>query len=563
MSQFLAVCATVAAVSPLAIVAMLMLMREGNRQLPMSRKISFLAIGVAGSVFAILAIELFLGIQTVGFATKWIVETYPSVIRSEAQAPVTFIVSAVAGAIAVVGLYGVVTAYNSEVKRGLYFFVLAIFAVVGLYEITSGALFIGSRWLGQSVWPIELVANYFPPIFGVAVGVAATVLILSMDRSARNRHEGHAVSLNIILIFFVVAFGVAALGARAFFTASGDIDRLRSLPVNVVQLSLPDNFVITEMTPPETFRNPSALDVREDGVIFVATSDGIFTVHIEDEDSATVRKFSDLSSATGIHWYEGRLLVAVGGKVIAIADEDHDTVAEKSEVLIRDLPSLVYSFHSNNGLIVNSDLRLLMTIGGTSDHGPETSDIAGSVISTNLDGSDLMIVAKGLRNAYGITDCPDGDIYVSDNGPDQIDDRLMDFPPDEINRIIFGMDYGYPDTFGYPAPHDESEPPVALLPERAGAAGLICYDGNMFPSDFSGDLFVALWGTLSGSDYFEGGRKVVRVELETVDGAVRGTVSTFATGFGHPVDVVVHVDGSLLILDFEVGQIFQISYVPD
>jgi glucose/arabinose dehydrogenase len=565
MTDFLAVGVAIVAIFPLAFIVVRMLVREAPHQTPINKSSGLIALAAAGGVLVALLAEEFFGARTIGIVFEWIVDTYPSAVRRGAQAPVTFIVSTLVSAIAIIGIYGAYTAIHSEVKRGIYFLALSFFAMVGLYEASSGKLFIGSQWLGQSVWPLEFVANHIPPIFGIAVGVIATFYILRTEKSAPENGSNTTTSTKYVLIFFAILFVVAIFSARIFFTASENIQSLKSLPVNAVQRSLPENFIVSDMTPPRTFNNPFALEVRDDGVIFIATSDGIFTVHPEPGDFtyATVDKFSDISNAFGMHWHDGRLLVAAAGELIAIEDKNLDSIAGNAEVLISDLPAFLYSIHANNDLIVNADGVLLMTLGGTSDHGPELSDIAGSVITSNLDGSNLTVVASGLRNPYGITECPNGDIFVADNGPDAIDERLIDYPPDEINRIAFGMDYGYPDTFGYPAPYDDSEPPTALLPQRAGSAGLTCYDGTMFPSEYSGDLFVALFGTRAGGDGYEGGRKVVRVELDTINGFSRGRVSTFATGFGHPVDADVYIDGSLLIVDYEVGQIFRISYLSD
>jgi glucose/arabinose dehydrogenase len=37
-------------------------------------------------------------------------------------------------------------------------------------------------------------------------------------------------------------------------------------------------------------------------------------------------------------------------------------------------------------------------------------------------------------------------------------------------------------------------------------------------------------------------------------------VSDFITGLGRPVDILQYSDGSLLVLDYDLGQIYQISY---
>jgi glucose/arabinose dehydrogenase len=102
---------------------------------------------------------------------------------------------------------------------------------------------------------------------------------------------------------------------------------------------------------------------------------------------------------------------------------------------------------------------------------------------------------------------------------------------------------------------------VALLPLRAGATGIVCHDGAGLPEGYAGNLFVTLWGSFAAE---ETGRRVMRVQLsETAAIGVTGTTTEFASGFGHPIDILEDTDGSLLVLDFEHGQLFRIRYAGE
>jgi glucose/arabinose dehydrogenase len=72
---------------------------------------------------------------------------------------------------------------------------------------------------------------------------------------------------------------------------------------------------------------------------------------------------------------------------------------------------------------------------------------------------------------------------------------------------------------------------------------------------------VTLWGSFAAE---ETGRRVMRVQLsETAAIGVTGTTTEFASGFGHPIDILEDTDGSLLVLDFEHGQLFRIRYAGE
>ena len=92
------------------------------------------------------------------------------------------------------------------------------------------------------------------------------------------------------------------------------------------------------------------------------------------------------------------------------------------------------------------------------------------------------------------------------------------------------------------------------------------YTGNQFPEEYRGDFFVAYHGSWNRSK--PTGYKVVRVKVE--DG-IPTLIEPFLTGFlpegssniGRPVDLLVDLDGSLLVSDDAKGRIFRVRHVGD
>ena len=78
----------------------------------------------------------------------------------------------------------------------------------------------------------------------------------------------------------------------------------------------------------------------------------------------------------------------------------------------------------------------------------------GCIISANLDGSDVQLVAWGLRNPYGIAFTGDGKLVVSNNGADERGSRSIANDPDKVyvidvsNPENMGKFYGWPDFGG-------------------------------------------------------------------------------------------------------------------
>jgi glucose/arabinose dehydrogenase len=325
------------------------------------------------------------------------------------------------------------------------------------------------------------------------------------------------------------------------------------------------DFVVEAASEAGIFELPTSFTFDDDGSLYVGFERGISKARDLDGDGffEDVSHFGyDAGWVFGLDFHEGSLYAAIDGSVLRFRDNDGDGVADEDALLTSGLPNTHFGGHSNSGLIVTPEGLIYMTVGGTSDHGPELEPLGGTILTMALAGGTADLLAEGFRNPYDIAFCPDGRLYASDNGPDNIADGVDETAPDEVNLVLPGRDYGYPDYFGPQHPSTGTESPIALLPERAGATGIICHDGAGLPPEYAGNLFVTLWGTFFAP--VESGRRVMRVQLfERPDGSVFGVTTELAAGFGNPIDILQEADGNLLVLDFTYGQIFRIRYVGE
>jgi glucose/arabinose dehydrogenase len=161
------------------------------------------------------------------------------------------------------------------------------------------------------------------------------------------------------------------------------------------------------------------------------------------------------------------------------------------------------------------------------------------------------------------------ELWGMDNGSDH---RGDDQPPEELNRIVEGADYGWPSCFGDRQPDpdftggDCSKTVGATLGYQAHAAPIwmLFYTGRQFPEEYRGDGFVAFhgsWNRVPPSGY-----RVVRIRYE------RGQpqrFEDFLTGFlieggraafGRPAGLAVTRDGALLVSDDVQGYIYRVSH---
>jgi glucose/arabinose dehydrogenase len=168
------------------------------------------------------------------------------------------------------------------------------------------------------------------------------------------------------------------------------------------------------------------------------------------------------------------------------------------------------------------------------------------------------------------------DIWVSQNERDNLEPDHENLPPDEINILHDGKDYGWPYCYssgGAAVPNPEyhdaarcaSTVPAALELQAHSAPLGISFLANAakFPLAYRGDLLVAFHGSWNRS--VPTGDKVVRVHIAN---NVPTGYEDFITGFslsggqrwGRPVDVAVTADGAVLISDDVNGAIYRVAH---
>lgn len=277
-----------------------------------------------------------------------------------------------------------------------------------------------------------------------------------------------------------------------------------------------------------------------------------------------------LFHAAGMAFRDNVLYVSDSGRISTLEDTDGDGTFDTLTPVVEGLVSLRYEGHSNNGIAFGPDDKLYVGVGATTDHGPLREPMEAAILRVNPDGSDLEVFATGLRNPYDLAFSPDGDLFTADNNATELDRSLRFIPPEELNHIREGEDYGFPRVHGQPPPGDASVGPVVEFYPSVVTAGLTYYADDAFPAFWRGGVYVAQWG--SGADVLVNrgllfGYAVVFVPLtKDENGDYRGDFLEFAasatgniTDF-RPIDVTVGPDGALYMIDFFSSRVFRVTY---
>ena len=324
----------------------------------------------------------------------------------------------------------------------------------------------------------------------------------------------------------------------------------------------------------EGLDGPRFIAFGPDGVLAVAERGAGRIVALPDADGdgradAIHPLAADLDQPHSLAYHEGAWYVGVPSGVVRLNDGDGDGTAETQTAIIGDLPPRVG--HTTRTVAFLLDGRMLLSVGSSCNVCTESDPRrAAIVVYDDATGANGQLFATGLRNAVGLAIQPDsGALWVTNNGRDLLGD---DVPPETVYLVNEG------DHFGWPACHAGTIPdpefggegacagviqPALTWQAHSAPLGLVFYDGDAFPEEYRGDLFIALHGSWNRPQPV--GYEVLRVPFD--GGAPSGPAEVFATGWladgrvsGRPVGLAVGPDGALYLSDDRGGFIYRIAY---
>ena len=230
--------------------------------------------------------------------------------------------------------------------------------------------------------------------------------------------------------------------------------------------------------------------------------------------------------------------------------------------------------HFTRTLAFGPDDRLYVSIGSSCNVCEEGDSRRAKIFSMNKDGNDFREHASGLRNAVFFTwSYVDGRMWATEMGRDRLGD---DLPPDEINIIEEGRNYGWPICYGKnihdtdfdkntyirnPCMEPFEKASYIDLQAHSAPLGLAFIPEEGWPEEYWYDLLVAYHGSWNRS--VPTGYKIVRLELDA-EGNYSGT-EDFITGWfkdgevsGRPVDILIQPGGVAYITDDYAGVIYRL-----
>jgi glucose/arabinose dehydrogenase len=378
-------------------------------------------------------------------------------------------------------------------------------------------------------------------------------------------------------------------------------DRSMIVPFNGQKLEVPPGFTAAPFV--TGLVNPRRLLVLPNGDVLVAEQSAGYVTLLRDDGEGRAkwidRHVEDLNRPYGLALRGDEILVAdqdaiwrvphvVGNlragrpvppqKAADVPPDQRKPVpgAYGAELLTKKGVFGITVGHQNRHLAIDPKTGgLYVGVGSSGNVGVEPEPKA-TIQRFDADGSNQTTVASGTRNPTALAFHPQtGELWAVVQERDGLGDNL---PSDYLIRVQQGGFYGWPYAYigKHPQPGfaqlapDKVEAtitPDLLFQAHSSLLDLVFYEGDQFPAEYKGSLFVALKGSWNRS--IPTGYKLVRVPFK--DGRPEGWYENFATGFwasgeqraevwGRPAALAVAKDGSLLVADDTGGTIWRISY---
>lgn len=361
------------------------------------------------------------------------------------------------------------------------------------------------------------------------------------------------VYLAIILVVFLI------VGFFALRSKFGDIrpailpaQNSNITPINM-PLTLPSGYVIGLFA--QNLGGIRDLEFSPEGTLIASVTSAGKIVALRQSEVKEI--LTGLDNPHGITFYNGKLFVAEETKVSRYNWDQQNLQATFDKILF-DLPPR--GNHFTRSLVFDKSGNLYVSVGSTCNACNETNPRYAAVLISDAEGNNPRVFAKGLRNSVFLTlNEQTNEVWGTDMGTDFLGDNL---PPDEINILKEGVDYGWPNCYGNKIPDtnfnpnascNNTEPPIFEIPAHSAPLGLTF--------DPQGDLLVAYHGSWNRS--VPTGYKVVRIKI---NGNQATGEEDFISGFlqgsqvlGRPVDLIFDKAGNLYISDDKAGAIYIIG----
>jgi len=348
-------------------------------------------------------------------------------------------------------------------------------------------------------------------------------------------------------------------------------EHLDFLPEMVKLLNVPDGWTVSIAA--SGLGKPRMLYVGPAGQIYITRRDAGDVLMLKDSNGDST--FDDVKTVAaefkgvhGITMKDGWLYLCNNNELRRYAVEPDGTLGEK-QMLFKDMPSA--GQHPNRTMDFGPDGKLYISVGTLCNDCKESDKEATTLLQVDPVTWKRTIFASGLRNTIGFDWHPQTkELYGLDNGGDTKGDN---WPPEELNHIMQGKNYGFPFAYGKKEVDRSREDPAGNSKDKwveNTEPSTLEFQAHMAPIGFqffpagtalAGDGLVCWHGSWDRSKPV--GFKVQRIKFS--NGVAVGA-EDFLTGFlkgktrfGRPAGVAITPSGVVYISDDANGVLYCIK----
>ena len=302
------------------------------------------------------------------------------------------------------------------------------------------------------------------------------------------------------------------------------------MPLNAVHPS----FDMFQAKPADFNPRIGGIDFIDEDTMVICTWDATGSVYLltnyntDDPSKIEVKQIAKgLAEPLGIKMVDGELYVLQKQELTKLIDTDNDGIIDEYQKVC-DSWHVTSHYHEFAFGLVYKEGSFYATL--ATDLGSEYKNVPdrGKVVRISKDGSEIEVIAEGFRTPNGISEGPDGALYVSDNQGNWI-------PTSKIVRVEKGKWYGYRHADWDRVKDYEEQPPLVWLPHT---------EISNSPSQQAILNLGPYKDQLIYGDVTHGGIK--RVFIDEVDGVKQGAAFRFIQGLDAGINRMVWgPDGNL------------------
>ncbi|HVG19254.1 MAG TPA: PQQ-dependent sugar dehydrogenase, partial [Blastocatellia bacterium] len=288
------------------------------------------------------------------------------------------------------------------------------------------------------------------------------------------------------------------------------------------------------------YAGPTAMAFDSRGRLFVGTLSGKILILLDNNDDGRMDQVKTFATGVpqplGLEFrpngdlYATSNIVNGAGRIVRLRDLDGDDLADEQTVIVDNLPS--QGDHQTDRLKFGPDGMLYFGQGSSTDNGtpiagrPPEAPLNATILRIDVDNPTINIVATGLRNPFGMAFHPEnGALFATDGGSGEVcqsancGEDLA--PPEEVNWIVSGGNYGFPQCEGTPTADRPGclgvRSPSIQYPRHLTPTSLAFYTGPQ-AGEFKNQLLLTLYKNLPNQENYGGDLRRLIVEGDAATG---------------------------------------------